>query len=229
MNPMNALTTLALCLTFVSGEAFARKSSSREGFNFGLSVLTTADNSKLYPSKVSEKTREVSNSVEGYSPFMGYSFDTFSLGLKFGQYSESLSTTERSSLDPSKVNRLSSMTAMRHASLFGRLNFGGYFFLELGAGLYKEAVTINNEYVSELGDGIFEGKTEHYNLTGTGSGSHFGGGFEVPMSKTGFFLTGEYIRQTYVIKEASTAITVGAKQSSRVRNALNLGLAYYFN
>ncbi len=227
---MKRIATLAsLIMVCLSSEAFARKSSGREGFNFGLSVLTTADNSKLYPSKVSEKTREVSNSVEGYSPFIGYSFDTFTLGLKFGQYSESLSTTERSSLDPAKVNRLSSITAMRHASLFGRLNFGGYFFLELGAGLYKEAVTIDNQYVSELGDGIFEGKSEHYNLNGTGSGSHFGGGFEVPMSKTGFFLTGEYIRQTYAIKEASTAITVGAKQSTRVRNALNLGLAYYFD
>jgi len=227
MNRTAALATLIMvCL---SSKALARKSSGREGFNFGLSVLTTADKSNLYPSKVSEKTREVSNSVEGYSPFIGYSLETLSLGLKFGQYSESLVTTERSSLDPSKVNRLSSITAMRHASLFGRLNFGGYFFLELGAGLYKESVTIDNQYVSELGDGIFAGKSEHYNLNGTGAGSHFGGGFEVPMSKTGFYLTGEYIRQTYVIKEASTSITVGAKQSARVRNALNLGLAYYFD
>jgi hypothetical protein len=223
------LLLLTALLIAQSEQAWARRSSGREGINFGLSVLTTADHSKLFPSKVSDKSRKVENSVAGYSPFIGYSFETVSLGLKFGQYSESLSTSEVSTLDPSKRNDFSSSTSMRNTSLFARLNFGGYFFLEVGGGLYKETTAVHNEYVSNFGDGIFEGKSEIYSLNGSGSGSHYGGGFEVPMSKTGFFLTGEYMRQNYIIKESSTTLVVGATQSSRVRSALNLGLAYYFD
>ena len=223
------LLFLSFLFIIVSEPAFARRGSGREGLNFGLSVLTTGDNSKLFPSKVSDKSRKVDNSVTGYTPFIGYSFETFTFGLKFGQYTEQLSTTEISTLDPNKKNELTSTTSMRNTSLFARINFGGYFFLELGGGLYRETTAVHNEYVSNLGDGIFEGKSEIYSLNGSGGGSHYGGGFEVPMSKSGFFLTGEYMRQNYKIKESSTALVVGATQSSRIRSALNLGLAYYFD
>jgi len=222
-------TLVAICILASAPLAHAKRGPNREGFNFGLSVLTTGDDSKLYPSRVSDKTRQVSNSVSGYSPFLGYSFDVFAIGMKFGRYNETLSTEEHLSSDPTKRNKLSSSTSMSTASLFSRINFGGYFFLEAGAGVYKESIDIDNEYVSDLGDGIFEGKSEIYNISGSGIGSHFGGGFEVPMAKSGFFLTGEYMRQAYSVRESNTSLSVGQKQSARIRSALNLGLAYYFD
>lgn len=224
---LKAMVVLLALLS--SSHALARRGPAREGFNFGLSVLTTGDDSKLFPSKVSDKTRQVSNSVSGYAPFIGYSFDVFSLGMKFGRYTENLSTEEHLAADPTKKSKLSSLTNMNHASVFSRVNFGVYFFLEVGAGVYKESINIDNEYVSDMGDGLFTGKSEVYSITGSGVGSHFGGGFEVPMAKSGFYLTGEYMRQSYSVRESNTSLAIGQKQSSRIRSALNLGLAYYFD
>ena len=207
----------------ISQSSFAK--DHREGFNFGTGLRLAGSVDTTFASDNSNKNSENSTSGQAVTPYVGYAFNYFNLGMSFYQEKVNQTIQETSTDGQQQIKRSSSATT-QGASLFGRLLFGKVMFLELGGGYYSNKVAVENE-VKTLNGGTFQGTSNSYSLNTAGLGGHYGAGLELPVIN-GFYFTGSYIVRIMQLRDMSSGTELGTKKSSSEKHELDFGLAYYY-
>jgi hypothetical protein len=218
----------ALVISFTDVAEARRRSSKRSGFNFGTTIVSASGSSILEPNESSNKNRNITNSVSGYAPHIGYSFDILAVGLRYTSKVEETKHEEVDANNKEQKSILETTINTSNVSLFTKVNFGKILFMEAGAGLYKQQTKINNQFIVNQANQTFVGEKEEYSLDGLGGGYHTSLGFEVPVG-TGFYFTGAMTFTSYAIKSDDKGIGHGDKQASHEDKDLNFGFSYYFN
>ena len=207
-------------LTINSGTAFAKR-DRREGFNFGSSVRIVTNNDRTYGDQTSGVDGTTKSSSQSYNPFVAYSNGLLNLGLTAHVESADTATTEQQKATGQIVDRKSS-TDVKGTSVFGR-----FLFFELGLGIYKQKVTVNNQYTNMSGSGSFSGNSDSYTLDSAGPGYHMGAGLELPIAD-GFYFTTSYLVRIFQLRDISDG-SLGAKRAYEQKRELTFGLEHYLN
>lgn len=218
----------AVAIGFADPAEARRKNTKREGFNFGATIMSATGSSDLAPNESSNKDRDITSSVSGFAPHVGYSFGAIAIGLRYTSRVEETKHEEINASNRDQKSILETTVNTSNVSLFTKVNFGKILFLEAGAGFYKEQTKINNQYIVNQANQTFVGEREEYTLDGLGGGYHSALGFEVPVGN-GFFFTGSMTFTSYSIKQDGKGISSGDNQASHNDKDLNFGFSYYFN
>ena len=212
-------------LTINSGAAFAKR-DQRDGFNFGSSVRMITNNDRTYGDQTSGVDGTTKSSSQSYNPFVAYSTGLLNLGITAHVESADTATTEQQKSTNQIVDRKSS-TDVKGTSVFGRFLFGKVMFFELGLGVYKQKVTVNNQYTNMSGSGSFSGNSDSYTLDSAGPGYHMGAGLELPIAD-GFYFTTSYLVRIFQLRDISDG-SFGAKRAYEQKRELTFGLEHYLN
>lgn len=205
-------------------DALAR--GNREGFNFGTSVRVLNGDDRTYANESNDKNTQTKSGSQAVNPFLGYSFGLFNFGLQGTAESRSTESVEKSSSTNQEIRRHTE-ASLKGISLFSRFLFGEVMFMEVGAGLYDETVRVDNTHTSAMGDGIFAGERETYEINGSGPGYHMGGGIELPMGGD-FYFTSAYMVRLIQLRETSGGV-LGKKKAYEQKRELTFGISHYIN
>lgn len=226
MKVVNMQSIILLAGLAAASSAYAKRGDSREGFNFGTSMRLLDDSDRTNPNDQTDKAVKTESSDQSFSPYLGYSFGAFNLGLVGNVGQRNLKIQEHSTNGAQENNR-NTMTSVRSLSLFARFLFGKVLYFEVGGGVYSEDVSVHNESTMAGDAGSFTGQKEDYSISGTGPGYHVGGGLEIPITG-GFYFTSSYLVKIYQLRDMSKGV-LGSKMAVDQRRELMFGIAYYYN
>ena len=212
-------------LSINSGVAYAKR-NQRDGFNFGTSIRMITNNDRSFADSVSNVDATTKSSSQSYNPFVGYSTGLLNLGLTAHVETTDTTTTEHQKTTGQVIDRQSS-SDIKGTSVFGRFLFGKVMFFELGMGIYKQKITVNNEYSNNSGSGSFSGNSTSYALDTAGPGYHMGGGLELPIAD-GFFFTTSYLVRIFQLRDISDG-SFGSKVAYQQKRELTFGIEHYLN
>ena len=207
-----------------SGQAFAKR-DRREGFNFGTSVRLINNNDRAYGDATSGVDASTKVNSQSYNPFVAYSNGLLNVGLTAHVESTDSVTTETNK-DTGRVVDRNASSDVKGTSVFGRFLFGKVMFMELGLGVYKQKVTVNNQY-KEVAGSSFSGTTDAYVLDSAGPGYHMGYGLELPITD-GFYFTTSYIVRIFQLRDISDG-SLGAKRAYQQKREITFGVEHYLN
>lgn len=219
-----AVSAMALALTLMSGEAFARK-GQREGFNFGTTVRLISNDDRTTAGEGSDKNTKTEANSQQVNPYIGYAFDSLNLGLMYTSETGASESTEEDEDGSTTTHRKVDHTG-RGASIFARFNFGGVFFFEGGAGMYEDRLHVETETKHAQGNGQFVGEEDSYEVKGVGPGYHVGGGLELAMGN-GFYFTSAYQVRMVQLRDYKGGSDLGHKRSQTQKREALFGIAYY--
>ncbi len=207
-----------------SGVAFAKR-DKREGFNFGTSVRLINNNDRAFGDASSGVDANTKVNSQSYNPFMAYSNGLLNLGIT-AHIESTDSTSTETNKDSGRVVDRSSSSDIKGTSVFGRFLFGKVMFMELGLGVYKQKVTVNNQY-KDVSGASFSGTTDAYVLDSAGPGYHMGYGLELPITD-GFYFTTSYIVRIFQLRDISDG-SFGAKRAYQQKREITFGVEHYLN
>ena len=220
-----AVATTIAGLAINTGTAFAKR-EQRDGFNFGTSIRMLSNDDRAFGDGTSGVDGVTKSTSQSYNPFFAYSTGLLNLGITAHVETADTSTTEHQKATGQIVDRKSS-TDVKGTSAFGRFLFGKVMFFELGLGIYKQKVTVNNQYTNISGSGSFSGNSDSYTLDTAGPGYHMGGGLEFPITD-GFYFTTSYLVRIFQLRDISDG-SFGAKRAYQQKRELTFGLEHYLN
>jgi hypothetical protein len=221
---LSTTIVVGAALLGLSSAAHARRMSNRDGFNFGTNVRLMDSDNHAGPTSTSDTTTRTINNTQSFTPYMGYAFGDFNLGLvcNLESYEEQLEETKASTNE--RINR-ESKVGTKSASLFARFNFGKVMFMEGGFGAYSQTIDTHTEYRLVSETGTFTGRSEDQTSSGVGPGYHVGGGIELPIDN-GFFFTAAYMVRSFSLRDQSSS-ELGTKIGSQQKRELSFGISYY--
>lgn len=194
------MRTLIVVMTLlISTQAFARRSSSRDGFNFGtgLRLLNVEDSRSNGEDKISE-----SDSILSVRPFIGYAFlGLFNVGVK-ATIERTESSTKIQPLKSTESTTTSQVGLLQGSSAFARLLFGRVMFLEATVGVYRGS-NVTNTSTRKITNGNVVGTDSSESGSGVGIGYSFGGGIEIPITE-GFFFSSAFTARTIKMQNYPT-------------------------
>jgi len=207
---------LILGALFCAPTAFAG-SSAREGFNFGaLARMVSNQDSQALQAGTSTQ----SMSTTAVSPFVGFTLGKY-INLGVSLTSENTSVTNKLT-QAGRTDTTTEVHDLKGASVFGRLLFAKYMFLEAGAGVYQGTVKVANATL--VGEGSYSGSNSQETHSGTGYGLHGGGGVEIPVGLGWFVVTSMQARQVQMTEILNQK---ASNQLSNVKTELQFGLIQY--
>jgi len=219
-----ALLGTALMAAFAQ-TAEARSSSRRQGFNFGTSVSSIDTTETSNGGEGSSLTTNTQGSGMSVTPYIGYAWTYFDLGLVYSSESVTSNSIETSA-DGSHTTTRNTSDQGKSLSLFARYMFASVFFFEGGFGGYQDTTTVHSETRQLQSNNAFNGSQDDYQLKGVGLGYHGGIGLELPMSN-GFFFTAAYQVRSVQLRDHFDSNTLGHKMSDSQRREALFGVAYY--
>jgi len=219
-----AIASGIAAVTLNSGVAFAKR-DKREGFNFGTSVRMIDNNDRAFGDASSGVDANVKVNSQSYNPFMAWSTGLLNLGITAHLESNNSSTTETNKDSGHVVDRNASAD-IKGTSLFGRFLFGKVMFMEFGLGIYKQKLTVNNQY-KDINGSAFSGTTDSYVLDSAGPGYHMGYGLELPITD-GFYFTTSYTVRIFQLRDISDGM-FGAKRAYQQKREITFGVEHYLN
>lgn len=226
MNTANLMATAITVSTLLwTGIAEARR-DQRDGFNFGATVRVQNDNDSTSSADNQDGAVHTRGTSQAVNPYVGYSTGLFNFGVATTFENRTVSTDEKLSSLPETIHR-ETESNLKAASIYGRLQFGGVMFMEVGAGMYAESVKVDIEQKSDTSAKNFEGTRNSYELSGTGPGYHMSGGVELPMGN-GFFLNAAYTVRIFSLRDVVDG-DYGKKSAFEQRRELTFGIAHYLN
>lgn len=228
MKLASTLAVITILLSVTTSAEARKRSSKKDGFVFGASVISSEGVSNLSPNESSNSKRTITSNVSGIAPHLGYSFGTMAIGLRATNKTEDVEHIENDAINTEKKSVYKTTTNTNDLSLYTRVNLGSVIYLEAGFGIYQQKTEINNEHIIEITKDTFTGVKEEYLLDGLGSGHHTAIGFEVPIS-SGFFFNGALNFKNYEIRKSGSGPAFGDKQSSHNQKDINFGVNFYFN
>jgi hypothetical protein len=220
-----AVASMLASLMMNTGTAYAKR-DRREGFNFGTSVRIISSDDKAYGNATDGIDGGTKTQSQSYNPFVAYSTGLLNVGLTAHIESTQSSTREHQNSTGQIVDRQSS-SDLKGTSLFGRFLFGKVMFFELGMGLYKQNVNVDNQYTNVSAGGSFNGQRDTYKVESAGPGYHLGGGLELPIAD-GFYFTTSYLVRIYQLRDISSG-TLGEKRAYEQKRELTFGVEHYLN
>jgi len=219
-----AIASGIAAVTLNSGVAFAKR-DKREGFNFGTSVRMIDNNDRAFGDASSGVDANTKINSQSYNPFMAWSTGLLNLGITAHLESNNSATTETNKDSGHVVDRNSSAD-IKGTSLFGRFLFGKVMFMEFGLGIYKQKLTVNNQY-KDINGSAFTGTTDSYVLDSAGPGYHMGYGLELPITD-GLYFTTSYIVRIFQLRDISDGM-FGAKRAYQQKREITFGVEHYLN